>query len=199
MYYQQHFSNKLKLISPSCVICPIGAHLIWKSSVYKFVVPSDYDENQERTYKEIWIDVTNSVPPFDSPKQTLGSVLDEIVKTLPKNSLILDFGAGKLRNTIYLLSKGHNVRAVEFEKTQEATPTAKQMYEVARGYGRKFDKLVFPHEFFQSNLKFDLILLINLCNIMPVPAERLLVLQYCREIEGQRFHFLVHTTWRCRV
>ncbi|MGA9150481.1 MAG: class I SAM-dependent methyltransferase, partial [Candidatus Nitrosopolaris sp.] len=194
-FYQQYCSNKLKLINPNSMMCPIGAHLIWKSSVYKFLVPSDFDQDQERTYKEIWIDVTNSVPPFDTPKQTLGSVLDKIVKGLPTSSLILDFGAGKLRNTIYLLEKGYNVRAVEFEKTQEATPAAKAMYEKARRYGEKFDKLVFPHEFFQSTLKFDLILLINLCNIMPVPAERLLVLQYCREklnVNGSIFWYTQH-------
>ncbi len=169
------------LFTTSCEFCPKGAHLIWKTPVYKFVIQDNLNQGSTKRYKELWIDVTDSVPPFDSPKETLGSVLDQVLAKLSDNSIILDFGAGKLRNTIYLLEKGHNVRAVEFEKTQSASKQSKGMYEKALTYGNQFDKLVFPHEFFQSTLKFDLVLLINVANIMPVPSERLLVLQYCRE------------------
>jgi hypothetical protein len=161
--------------------CPKGAHLIWKTSIYRFVIPDNLNRSNTKRYKEVWIDVTDSVPPFDSPKDTLGSVLDNVLEKIPSNSVILDFGAGKLRNTIYLLDKGYNVRAVEFEKTQHASKQSKDMYQKALSYSGQFDKLVFPHEFFQSDLKFDLVILINVANIMPVPSERLLVLQYCRE------------------
>jgi hypothetical protein len=71
------------------------------------------------------MDVTESVPPFDSPKETLTSVLDQVLKILPKNSMILDFGAGKLRNTIYLLENGYNVRAVEFAERRRYHSYAK--------------------------------------------------------------------------
>jgi SAM-dependent methyltransferase len=109
-------------------------------------------------------------------------VLNETVELLPKKgTLILDFGAGKLRNTIHLLEKGYTVCAVEFEKMYNGTEHAKEMFDKAKTYGSKFHKLVFPHDFFAFQKKFDLVLLINVCSIMPVPLERLLVLQYCRE------------------
>src|SRR5689334_587934 len=146
--------------------CPKGAHLIWKTSIYRFVIPDNLNRSNTKRYKEVWIDVTDSVPPFDSPKDTLGSVLDNVLEKIPSNSVILDFGAGKLRNTIYLLDKGYNVRAVEFEKTQHASKQSKDMYQKALSYSGQFDKLVFPHEFFQSDLKFDLVILINVANII---------------------------------
>jgi hypothetical protein len=159
----------------------IDEDIIWKSPVYHFVIPSLLSDSDGQSFKDIFIDVTDSVPPFDDPKDKLSYVLDDVLKSLPKKPLVLDYGAGKLRNTLYLLEKGCNVRAVEFEKIQGISEHAKKMYEKTMNYGKRFDKLVFPHEFFNSSLKFDLILLINVCNIMPVPAERLLVLQYCRE------------------
>lgn len=110
-------------------------------------------------------------------------VLDEVCKLLPRNPKILDFGAGKLRNTIYLLNKGYSISAVEFEKTRNS-PKAKKMYSEALAFKSKFKPLIFPHEFFESEIRYDLILLLNVCNIMPVPSERLLVIQYCRSSGG---------------
>ncbi len=66
-------------------------------------------------------------------------------------------------------------------KKLESSDKAKELYDKASSFGDKFDKVVFPHEFFNSSKKYDLVLLINVCNIMPVPAERLLVLQYVRQ------------------
>jgi hypothetical protein len=99
---------------------------------------------------------------------------------LPKKTkpVILDFGAGNLRNTMYLLKKGYQVRSVEFKGTKE---TEKKIEEKTEEYKNQYKKLVFPHEFFESKEKFGLILLINVCSIMPVPSERLLAIQYCRE------------------
>jgi SAM-dependent methyltransferase len=178
--YEENYRSRLHLITTNCVTCPIGAHQMWTSPIYKFVNPSGLDNNDEQTYKEITIDVTYSAPSFDIPSDALMHVLNQAIALLPKEPLILDFGAGKLRNTLYILQKGHQVCAVEFEKISQSTEHAKKMYEKARSHGNRFHKLVFPHEFFKNQLKFDLILLINACSIMPVPSERLLVLQYCR-------------------
>jgi SAM-dependent methyltransferase len=175
------YQRGLNLFDGYCRLCPLAAHLIWKTPVYNFIIPDRVEDTGKRRYKEIWIDVTDSVPPFDSPKDTLSSVFDQVIDRLPKKSTILDFGAGKLRNTIYFLKKGYNVRAVEFQKTQLGSTQAKEMHEKAQSYGEQFDKLVFPHEFFESKLKFNLVLLVNVANIMPVPSERLLVIQYCRD------------------
>lgn len=63
------------LFTTSCEFCPKGAHLIWKTPVYKFVIQDNLNQGSTKRYKELWIDVTDSVPPFDSPKETLGSAL----------------------------------------------------------------------------------------------------------------------------
>ncbi len=62
------------------------------------------------------IDVTHSIPPFNETKKQMSKVFDRVCELISKKDLILDFGAGKLRNTIYFLEKGYNVNAVEFEK-----------------------------------------------------------------------------------
>ncbi|MGE3398154.1 MAG: class I SAM-dependent methyltransferase [Candidatus Nitrosocosmicus sp.] len=140
------------------------------------------DDKEEETFKEIHIDVTNSAPSFDTPSREMSDVMDKVISYFHiKKPLILDFGAGKLRNTLYLLEKGYDVRAVEFEKISRETEQAKKLYEKADEYEKQFKKLVFPHDFFNSQEKFDLILLINVCSVMPVPSERFLVIQYCRE------------------
>lgn len=126
----------------------------------------------------------------------MGFVFGEVSEIIPKKSLILDFGAGKLRNTLYLLDKGYNVCAVEFEKIEESSKQSREMYEKAREFGSQFNKLLFPHEFFNFDRKFDLIILMNVCNIMPVPAERLLVIQYCRVKLKDNGHILWYTQHR---
>jgi len=127
------------------------------------------------------MDVTTSAPRFEDPGKILGKVFDEVLEIIPKKSLILDFGAGKLRNTLYFLEKGYNVCAVEFQKIEESSDQTKKMYKRAREYGTQFNNILFPHEFFDFKKQFDLIMLVNVCNIMPVPSERSLVIQYCRE------------------
>ncbi len=139
------------------------------------------DNNQTPTYKEIYMDVRGSIPDnLDEPSIEIRNVLDDVLNRISKKSkpLILDFGAGNLRNTMYLLKKGYEVRSVEFKGTEQ---TEKKIAEKTEEYKQQYKKLVFPHEFFESKEKFGLILLINVCTIMPVPSERLLAIQYCRE------------------
>ena len=162
-------------------MCPVGAHLIWKYPIYKFLVYDGIDNKQRPTYKEIHMDVRGSIPDnLDEPSSEMKTVLDETLSRLPRKPkpLILDFGAGNLRNTMYLLKKGYQVRSVEFKGTKQSE---KKMEEKTEDFREQYKKLVFPHEFFNSNEKFGLILLMNVCTIMPVPSERLLAIQYCRE------------------
>jgi SAM-dependent methyltransferase len=193
------YINGSSLLIKNCCVCPVGAHLIWTSSTYKFIIEDKINRNGEQTYKEVYIDVTDSVPSnLDTPSAELSKVLDQVLSMYPKRyePLILDFGAGKLRNTLYLLKKGYDVRAVEFEKISKGTKKAKEAYAEAETYGNKFENLVFPHEFFKSKEEFDLILLINVCSIMPVPSERYLVLQYCRDrlkTNGFILWYTIHT------
>jgi len=153
--------------------------MIWQSPFYQFIIPNKQNA-KKYPYKQIIIDVTDSAPPFPDPKETLASVLDEVVR-YAKDKPIIDFGAGKLRNTIYLLKKRKTVCPIEFEQIHTKTKQGKEMYEEAQNYRSNLKKLTFPHQFFSSSMKSNLCLLVNVCNIMPVHSERLLVLQYCRE------------------
>lgn len=141
------------------------------------------------------MDVRGSIPDsLNEPSKDMKIVFDDILSRLPKRPkpLILDFGAGNLRNTMYLLEKGYQVRSVEFKGTKQ---TEKKLKEKTEEYKQQYKKLVFPHEFFESTEKFGLILLINVCTIMPVPSERLLAIQYCREKlteNGMILWFTIH-------
>ena len=40
------------------------------------MIQDNLNQGSTKRYKELWIDVTDSVPPFDSPKETLGCTAD---------------------------------------------------------------------------------------------------------------------------
>jgi len=160
--------------------------MLWESSIYKFRVPVDAADQESDSLKEINFDVTLSAPTDKDPGETLESVFEEVFEYLEdkKVSKILDFGAAKLRNTLYLLKKGFKVCAVEFEKSEKESDYALEMYKKARKYKSRFGEMVYPHDFTKPTKlgdEVDLILMINVLSTMPVPAERLLVLTHCRE------------------
>jgi hypothetical protein len=70
---------------------------------------------------------------------------------------------------------------VEFEKLSRDSDQGKRLLAKARSFKPKFRNLIFPDDFVKSKEKFDIVLLVNVLNVMPVPSERLLVLQYCYE------------------
>jgi hypothetical protein len=80
-------------------------HKIWEKPLYPFRTPQGLDDEDRRVLTEVYIDVTGSAPSFDTPEATLSGVFDEVLRELPRKKLtILDFGAGKLRNSIYFLN-----------------------------------------------------------------------------------------------
>lgn len=159
---------------------------IWQSPIYEFRVPAGHDGAGNDLIKEVVVDVTTSAPRFEDPGKTLGRILNEVLDYLriekrQKVGRVLDFGAGKLRNTVYLLQKQYDVTAVEFGKLSTDTAQGQQLLAKAQRFRKHFKELVFPHDFTRPGAKFDLTLLVNVLNIMPVPSERLLVLQHCHE------------------
>jgi len=154
---------------------------LWRSSRYPLRVES-YDPARSEPI-EVWIDVTGSAPPHDTPGKVLAGVFGDAIEVcgVKKRPLdVLDLGAGKLRNTLYFLGLGHNVDAVEYETSQQ-TPQGQAALQCARRFKKKnrFRRYVFPGEFVALDADYDLVLLINVINIMPVPCERLLVLLHC--------------------
>jgi hypothetical protein len=157
---------------------------MWESSIYKLNQPSGIDEDGNRVYKQIVIDVTRSAPSFATPGKALTSALGKTLATagVEPGDTILDFGAGKLRNTLYLLERGYRVCAVEFaNQFTQSQPARENLARAQAEFADRFSTLVYPADFVASNRRFKLVLLINVLNIMPVPSERLLVLQACHE------------------
>lgn len=159
---------------------------LWKSPIYEFRIPAVVDHQGNKMIKEVVVDVTTSAPSFEEPGKTLSRVLTETLDHLKfdkreKIDKVLDFGAGKLRNTVYLLKKKYNVTSVEYEKLSKESLQGQRLLAQAKSYKSHFKELVFPHDFIRSKAKFDIVMLINVLNIMPVPSERLLVLQQCYE------------------
>ncbi|HMK82099.1 MAG TPA: hypothetical protein VK503_00115 [Candidatus Bathyarchaeia archaeon] len=150
---------------------------MWESPVYTF--KRKIRENGK--LRNLVVDVTNSAPTFDEPGKQLEGVFDVLTAgRTPGKTKILDVGAAKLRNTLYLLDKGFILYAVEFEELAKRMPQAKTNWTIAEKYSN-FRKLVFPKEFFALKDEVDVILLINVTNVMPVPEERLVLLSLCRE------------------
>lgn len=160
-----------------------GKHKVWEKPFYPFRIPNGLDDDDRRIFREIYIDVTSSAPSFDKPEATLSNVFEEILKEFPKTKKIkvLDFGAGKLRNSIFFLEKGHSVCAVEFECLKNSSEHAKKLFAKADEYSKNFKEFIFPDEFVKSKEDYDLIILINVLTVMPVPTERWLVLLHCQQ------------------
>ena len=148
---------------------------MWESPIYKVEAKVDGKT------KELFIDVTGSAPRFTTPGKQLEGTFKALLKGLnPKKTKILDFGAAKLRNTIYLLEKGYTVYSCEFKDLFARSQKAQEYYDECKKY-KNFKTLIFPSDFIDSDEKFDVILLINVLNIMPIPKERLCVLALCRK------------------
>lgn len=148
---------------------------MWESPIYKFKTEIKGDK------REIFIDVTGSAPNFSVPGKQLEGTFEVLLEGLePSKTKILDFGGAKLRNTLHLLEKGYTVYACEFDDLFKRSKQANDYLEKAKQYPN-FKKLVFPNDFIDFEEKFDVVILINVLDIMPVPIERLCVLALCRE------------------
>lgn len=153
---------------------------MWESPIYKFERKREKDTGKV-IKEEIIIDVTGSAPRMSDPGDYLKGVLKELLKgKKPEETIIIDFGAAKLRNTLYLLKKGYKVFAVEFPELAERMPQAKSNWKKAEKKYPNFRKLIFPKDFCSLEEKADVVLLINVLNVMPVPIERLIALTLCR-------------------
>jgi len=127
--------------------------------------------------REIIIDVTGSIPRFEGEVDGLGDVVAEFRKRGFKK--ICDFGAGKFRNSLYLLKNKYKVWAVEFKEAFE-TPHAQKMKKRAETHKNLFI-LQYPNEFLGCKETFDAVILINVVNIIPEKRHREKVLIECSE------------------
>src|SRR2546428_1359868 len=168
---------------------------MWESPIYKLNQPFGKDKHKNSLYREIVIDVTKSAPSFSAPQKALRSALTRTIAEtkLKKSAKILDFGSGKLRNALYFLARGYNVCSVEYESMFVGSKQAASALLKAERYKKRFSTLIYPHQFATCKDEFDLAMLINVMNIMPIPAERLLVLNYCNKRLRPGGHLLWYT------
>ncbi len=81
------YGNGSSLLIKNCCVCPVGAHLIWKYPLYRFLTYNGIDNKQRSTYKEVYMDVRGSIPDnLDEPSSDMKTVLDDILSRLPKKT-----------------------------------------------------------------------------------------------------------------
>lgn len=166
---------------------------MWELPVYK--INKRIGANGRSKHEEIVIDVTGSAPPMQEPGGALESVFALLTRKLkPTKTRILDIGAAKLRNTLYLLKKGLQVYAVEFEQLAQRMPQARDNWEKARSFSN-FKRLIFPVDFFKLKDAIDIALMINVTNVMPIPDERLALLSVARQ-KMKKNGLLLWYNWR---
>jgi hypothetical protein len=153
-----------------------GRNMLWTTPIYRFRVLKDDDPASDEM-KEIVIDVTGSAPSFTEPSDGLKEVLHDIftASSLERIETVVEFGAGKLKNIPFILKQGKKACAVDFRELGE-NPFTKKNVKKCEKYGSRFQKLVYPNPFLSDRRRFDLALLLNVPPVMPVPAERLYLL-----------------------
>ena len=168
---------------------------MWESPIYTF--EEEVSETGKIIKKPFYINVTYSAPRnLEEPGKALIGVFNKITSDLdPKQIHILDVGAAKLRNTLWLLEKGLNVWAVEFPELRDRLKDAEKKWEYAENNYKNFHKVTFPMDFINLKRKFDIIILVNEINVMPIPIERFAMLSFCREKIKENGMLLWHQ-WR---
>ncbi len=167
---------------------------MWESPIYKF--EKEVSEKKKIIKKPFLINVTYSTPRnLYDPGNALTEVFKKITEDKdPEKLHILDFGAGKLRNTLWLLKKGFTVHTVEFKELGDRLGDAKEKWKLAKTF-LNFKPMVFPGDFIDHDEKFDIILLINVFNVMPIPKERFALLCLLRQKIKNKGTLLWHQ-WR---
>ena len=147
---------------------------MWTNPIYRFREPDIAVDSDSIDLREIVIDVTGSAPPFKEPSEGLQEILNEL---LERNDIdtVLEFGAAKLKNIPFILQHNKSVCAVEFKELLINPITKKNIVECEK-YGKRFQELLFPNPFIEDTKQYDLVLLLNVIPVMPIPAERMYLL-----------------------
>jgi SAM-dependent methyltransferase len=145
----------------------------WDDPYYKYVIT--------KRKRSITIDVTKSIPSFKVPSPGVSDVVALFKKLNIKT--VLDFGAGKLRNTLYLLHNEFKVWAVEFKEAFETFKGQERLKE-AQAFNnpnppnvKSFFYLEYPKDFLNFKETIDAALLINVVNIVPEESDRKKILE----------------------
>lgn len=159
--------------------------MLWKSPIYRFRTAVSHES--EYLY-EVIFDVTGSAIPDLEVGEIMKGVWKQVLADHGnKISTVLDFGAGKFRNTLHFLDEGKEVTAVEFKEMPDKSPDAKKMLKKC-SRKKNFTHLIFPSPFIEDTQKHDLIIIVNVVPVMPVFAERLALLDILYDkVEEKKF------------
>jgi len=124
--------------------------------------------------EKLLIDVTHSISAGLSAN---GGLMDHIISWMKDTGCtrVLDFGAGALRHSLPLLRKGMEVIAFEYEKAYERPKCAEFRAKAEKHPG--FTKLMWPHDFINADIKYDVAILSFVLQVIPVPSDREAVLK----------------------
>lgn len=139
----------------------------WEQPLYSYELPS----------RKILVNVTTSCPVFTKPAPAIDDMAAELKKQGMMN--ILDFGAGKLRNALYLLPKGFKVWAVEFNDCFQTPAGRKSLARAERKKFKPFFHLDLPHEFLKHVRTVDAVFLVNVANVVPDEKDRRKIVNEC--------------------
>ena len=153
---------------------------MWQSPIYEFKPKKGFENYR---YSSIKINVTLSAPKMPKPGGQLINIFKKITeRKTPASIKILDLGAARLRNSKYFVDKGFQVYAAEFEELfKKGTITEERLIELKKS--NNFHPLIFPRDIYTFNENFfDVILLLNVPTVMPIPVERLCLLLLIRRL-----------------
>ncbi|MHA1756319.1 MAG: hypothetical protein ACTSVV_06085 [Promethearchaeota archaeon] len=151
---------------------------MWRTPEYNFEIEKLNRRGGISIVKHL-INVTKSAP-NKLPGKQIRSVIKLITRDLiPSNTEILDLGAGKLGKSLFLIKQGFQVYSTEYDQLFQRG-LAKKNREEAEKYPN-FRRLLFPEDFYSFDKKMDLILMINVQTVMPIPIERIALLIIAKE------------------
>lgn len=151
---------------------------MWKRPEYNFRIER-LNSRAGISVNSHLVNVTKSAPNKQPGKQIIAVFKRVTQGLIPSETEILDLGAGKLGKSLVLLRQGFNVYSTEYNQLFQSG-LARTNREIAEYYPN-FQKLLFPDEFFSFDRKMDLIMMINVQTVMPIPIERIALLIIARE------------------
>ena len=100
----------------------------------------------------------------------------------PSSTTVLDLGAARLRNTKFFVDNGFQGYCADFKDLyKEGSKTEERLLELRKK--KNFHQLIFPKDIY--NIKqnfFDIILLLNVPTVMPIPVERICLILMIRRL-----------------
>lgn len=153
---------------------------MWETSIYEFKSEKGF---RHLKYKETLIDVTGSSPrSLKDPGRQLENVFNTIFEEFDLDSTkILDLGAWRLRNTKYFVEKGYQVYCAEFEELFKKGNDPEKKLQDLKSY-ENFHQLIFLRDVYECSLTFNIIFLINVQTVMPIPIERICLFLIARSL-----------------